>query len=217
MTSEDIDDILILTDKDLCFHNKRTYCCGTTVKGKPCKNQVYKILDSEKKIYTNSQYCKRHHEKFRLEKPEECPICMEELTNVHVPLSCSHWVHRQCIVKWGKDKCPICRTEIKLTSSEKRQIRKLHKHKRSDGNDNISHDYDSEDYDIVLPPQLLELLNSILMSVPENLRDGFMLNLDIQDNSIMLLNDNADNNINGNVDIDGNDEDIIMFSSTEFV
>ena len=181
MISEN-DDVLILTDKDLCPLEQKI-CCGTTLKGKYCKN----------KVFENYDYCKIHYAKFRLEKPDECPVCMENLEHVHIPLSCSHWVHRDCIIKWGKDKCPVCRAEIKLTSTERKKLRKKI-HKQID-------DDDDDDHEIILPPQLLEFLDAIIRSFPEAIQDGFMLNVDIDDNSITLLNGN---------------EDDIMFSSDEF-
>ena len=90
-------------------------CNGITQRGKKCKN----------KQCTGSLYCKRHVCKFRLEKPEECPVCMESLQDVVVPLSCSHWVHPKCIVNWGKETCPLCRQHIFLPLHQRNQMRKI--------------------------------------------------------------------------------------------
>ena len=166
MTSTN-DDILILTEKDLCFYDAKT-CCGTTLKGKSCKN----------KVYQNYDYCKTHYEKFRLEKPDECPVCMESLNDVKVPLSCSHWVHRKCILNWGKSNCPVCRAEIKLTANERKKM-----YKKS-----IKHN----DNDIVLPQQLIEFMEALIYSFPEAIRDEFTFNVDVQDNSITLINEYDD-------------------------
>lgn len=120
------EDVLYITERDLCPHNQKK-CHGVTIKGKSCRNKVYKEYD----------YCKTHYEKFRLEKPEDCPICMESLENVKIPLSCSHWVHRDCIIKWGKNKCPICTANIKLTKSEIKKMRRINKENDNEENENI--------------------------------------------------------------------------------
>lgn len=176
------DDFIVLTDKDLCLPVSKK-CMGITIRGKPCKNKSIK----------DGIYCRLHCDKFRLDKPEECPICMESTTDINIPLSCGHWVHKKCIIDWGKEQCPVCRSSIKLTQKEKAKIRK--KNTPTETSD-----------DVDLPPQLLELLRSIMYSFPYAIHDGSILNIDIQNDSIILIND---------FDID--DEDIVMFSSTEFV
>ncbi len=124
-TKEENNDILILNQEDLLsfsIEEKEKKCChALTMKNKSCK----------KIEYEGSGYCKMHHKKFRLEKPEECPVCMDNLKNVIQPLSCGHWVHRKCIVEWGKAICPVCRTDIKVTPTEMNKIKKkAHQHRR---------------------------------------------------------------------------------------
>ena len=79
---EENNDPLILTEKDFCFYNKNNCCNGITQKNKQCKNKIYNPSNKDGK------YCKIHHKKFRLEKPNECPVCFETLDNVKIPLSC---------------------------------------------------------------------------------------------------------------------------------
>ena len=58
---------------------------------------------------------------FTCEKPSECPVCYEELEDLK-PLSCGHWVHKNCIIKSKKDKCPMCREKVKLTRREREEM-----------------------------------------------------------------------------------------------
>ncbi|MDD4930607.1 MAG: RING finger domain-containing protein [Candidatus Colwellbacteria bacterium] len=160
------DDVLILTDRDLLYQT----CCVKTKRGSLCKN----------KIYNGGKYCKLHHKQFSLEKPEDCPICMESLHNVDRPTHCGHWIHKDCLMKWKEDTCPMCRAPIKFTAEEKRIKRRIHKKT------------ESIDNDVILPPQILELIESLLRGVPEYMREEFVagfLHVDVGGNSIILGDD----------------------------
>jgi hypothetical protein len=61
----------------------------------------------------------------KVEKPDECPICKKSLDNVRVPLSCGHWVHRDCQLTNHKYTCFICRKVIAITDSERHNIADL--------------------------------------------------------------------------------------------
>ena len=155
----DEDDVLIISVEDLSLET----CCATTKRGGICKNRLY-----------TEKYCKLHHKQFSLEKPEDCPICMESLINVDRPTQCGHWIHKECLMKWKEDTCPMCRTPIKFTAEEKRIKNRLHRRKSSG--------------DIIFPPQILELIESLLRGVPEHMREEFItgfLQIDIGDNSIL--------------------------------
>ncbi len=151
------EDVLILTEKDFRYYNDEPdiKCQGFTLKGKHCANKVCK----------NQIYCKRHCNKFRLHKPEECPVCMDSLENVHVPLSCSHWVHRECIVQWGKSQCPVCRANIKLTAKEKKTIENNRKPPEDDG------DFGGFEDEIEYPSVFFEYLRAMIRTVAENYRE----------------------------------------------
>jgi hypothetical protein len=49
--------------------------------------------------------------KLKIEKfeKEDCVICISSVSK-SLP-ACGHWVHDECIVKWGVAKCPLCRKE----------------------------------------------------------------------------------------------------------
>lgn len=67
------------------------------------------------KIDSNDKYCTQHKTRYRFDKPKECLICFETLNkNVNIPLSCGHWVHKQCIKKSKKHQCPMCRQSIHI-------------------------------------------------------------------------------------------------------
>ena len=98
------------------------YCQIKTKSGNRCCN----------KIAFNQNYCTRHITLFKHPKPEECIICCDSLQNTDRPLSCGHWIHKKCILKW-KDECPICRRKLILTRKE-RSI--LAKNKQTTSTDN---------------------------------------------------------------------------------
>lgn len=87
-------------------------CIGYTKKGLPCR----------KKTKTDN-YCCLHHETYKFEKPDDCPICMENIKDEKRPLECGHYVHKECLLKWN-DICPTCRSPVKLTSQERKILNK---------------------------------------------------------------------------------------------
>ena len=52
------------------------------------------------------------------QKPECCPICYDSFQSCDKPLSCGHYIHRNCIVLSKQTKCSICRSEIFLYRHE---------------------------------------------------------------------------------------------------
>lgn len=62
-----------------------------------------------------SIYCYKHHSKF--EKDGTCPVCTLKVTKCLRP--CEHWVCKVCIIKSGKPECPICRTHVYLSKTER--------------------------------------------------------------------------------------------------
>ncbi len=73
-------------------------------------------------LFPNYDYCPRHLHMEQplkiLEKSEECSVCLESLSDCKEPLKCGHWIHKSCVIKSGKNKCPICRFSIYLKPSE---------------------------------------------------------------------------------------------------
>lgn len=100
----------IMIPKEL-FITPVHYCQASNRSGTRCAHIVCPI----------TSYCPLHAKLFRLSKPDECPICTESLNDVFRPLSCGHWVHRKCILKW-KDQCPVCRAKVQLTAKERAQL-----------------------------------------------------------------------------------------------
>jgi len=105
-----------------------TVCKGTTSKGVRCKQ----------KTKNKDGFCYRHISQFEVsykyEKPDACIVCLESMDDQNEPLTpCSHWVHFECVNKWGGEICPICRGEI----TNKEIVRK---NKEDDGVREISED-----------------------------------------------------------------------------
>jgi hypothetical protein len=62
---------------------------------------------------SNDNYCNEHKHKYRLEKPDDCPVCMEHISELtEIPLCCGHWVHKQCLIPNNKHICPLCRQSL---------------------------------------------------------------------------------------------------------
>ena len=73
------------------------------------------------RFIASGSVCKTNSSAFTCEKPNECPVCYEALEDLK-PLSCGHWVHKSCIIKSKKDKCPMCREKVKLTRREREDM-----------------------------------------------------------------------------------------------
>lgn len=91
--------------------NKQTEC----IELKKCKG-YYIICDTTTPCFveTKQDYCEQHKPRYRFDKPDECPICYEEMGEIPIPLECGHWVHRECMTKSMKPICPICRKTIHI-------------------------------------------------------------------------------------------------------
>lgn len=105
--------------------NYKNNKCAHRIKSRLCNNIKYQKYN----------YCYIHYHLYLYDKPEECPICFEKLENKDI-LSCGHYVHKNCVIKWGKKLCPVCKTEIKLSKKEMKLINE-HKH------DNDDNDFDT--------------------------------------------------------------------------
>lgn len=185
---------LIKTETPSKFHlyNKGQYerkqCEGLTLKKKQCRNWALQ----------DNYYCNLHKDKFKLQKPETCGVCFENFETNVLPLSCGHWIHRPCILTWGKEICPICRQQITLTQSEKKIIARK-KAKNKDENNNTINAFTAnflaqfqqlmldEQYDVRYSEDLYELLTHIVdISI-------FGVNSDDSDIELMSDTDNDDN------------------------
>jgi hypothetical protein len=73
----------------------------------------YILTKCDKVTIHNKKYCNSHAHKFRLDKEDDCPVCMEVIcSNTEEPLSCGHWIHSKCLLGWKKDTCPVCRASM---------------------------------------------------------------------------------------------------------
>lgn len=97
---------------------------------KKCKNKCF------------NEYCDTHKHKYRLEKPDECPICMDTILDTNeIPLECGHWTHKECLKHTNISKCPTCRQEMKKEEIEYIFGRIVN----NDINEHYENDYESEE------------------------------------------------------------------------
>ena len=53
-----------------------------------------------------------------MERPEHCPICLDDLGNAEPLRVCGHFMHASCLAKHFKQECVICKTpqtDVKVT------------------------------------------------------------------------------------------------------
>jgi hypothetical protein len=103
-------------DEILCVFRGKHEIGGLYYCGVHCKNAQTEMKAYEEKIKN-------------AEKPEtnlcedECPICMEDITDLSVQktLSCGHVFHTHCIKQWfvkvNNHNCPMCRRHIDVMPS----------------------------------------------------------------------------------------------------
>jgi hypothetical protein len=78
------------------------------------------------------EFCKKHSEQFKFDKPDECCVCLEDLKDEKYPLrDCGHWVHHKCVIMSGKDECPCCRGKVKFNKEQQAALSEVkNKHKK---------------------------------------------------------------------------------------
>ena len=80
-------------------------CCGLSIKDD--------ILEKCENI-SDKKYCPDHSHIYRLEKPDDCPICMESISDeTEIPLECGHLIHKECLIPTNIHICPMCRQSMK--------------------------------------------------------------------------------------------------------
>jgi hypothetical protein len=105
-------------------------CSGTTLKGIRCT------------VKTNSVYCRFHKNQDPSSVPlrvpkisvrkapikipvveelqqEICCVCTDPINTKLTP--CGHSVHIDCVIKSGKQLCPLCRQKVRMTKEQRRQ------------------------------------------------------------------------------------------------
>lgn len=83
---------------------------------------------------SNNEYCSNHQHRYRLEKPDDCPICMDKISShSETPLECGHWIHKDCLLPTNLHMCPVCRQnmtshEVQYIFGENHQQRNTYAH-----------------------------------------------------------------------------------------
>lgn len=83
--------------------------------GKTCMANIIDngILQRCNAKVQSESYCSDHAYQYRLDKPDNCPICMDIISSSYeIPLNCGHWFHAQCLRHWGKDNCSVCKKRM---------------------------------------------------------------------------------------------------------
>lgn len=118
--------------------------------------------------FPNYKYCTKHIHKQEpiqlIERPTECPVCMEHLEEDEKPLVCGHWVHKSCVIKSGKGQCPICRFELYLSTKERTECATY----RQRYNNNNSSNRGSNGY---INTALGAQIDAILYSYPNDIQE----------------------------------------------
>lgn len=77
-------------------------CSSFTLKGQKCKNNAMK----------NDTVCGKHKKVKKIVKTDEkCPICTDDITDIHTMNCCSQSFCKGCINTWLRENrtCPLCR------------------------------------------------------------------------------------------------------------
>lgn len=64
-------------------------------------------------------HCPDHEQRYRLEKPDDCPVCMDSISCItETPLECGHWIHKHCLVPTNIHICPVCRQSMQIHEAD---------------------------------------------------------------------------------------------------
>ena len=115
------------------------YCVHHLASGRACRKYASKTSDycwihNPEKKRSRQRKCKgvrlRKCKRTRttITQTEECPVCYYDTTDC---LPCGHYIHRNCVIRSGHAKCPLCRSPIHIRVSERERFEKF-THERSD-------------------------------------------------------------------------------------
>ena len=75
------------------------------------------------------------------EKVDECHVCRKTFEENDKPLSCGHWICKECVCQSGKAECPLCRKKIDMTTNEIRKMIDIKKNKNNQNRSVVEIDY----------------------------------------------------------------------------
>ena len=100
-------------------HKKENHCKGLNCNMNYSEYHTQIITLRKCGKTCSGEYCDAHEYKYRLEKPDECPMCDNEISeNNEIPLECGHWVHKKCLKLTNNHKCPVCCCPMKRNEIE---------------------------------------------------------------------------------------------------
>jgi len=107
--------IKLIEDKQKALKNKLLSEIEEKARNLINKKEIDKKIKEEKKI-----------EEIPIQlrfKEDTCCICQRDFESNYNPIKpCFHWVHKACMIKFGSQNCPYCRTQVKFNQ---RQVREL--------------------------------------------------------------------------------------------
>ena len=113
-----------------------------------------------------------------IEIDTQCCVCYENFDDDK--LECGHDIHMICVVKSGKNRCPLCRQEVVIPDEYLDQLKQA----REDFNRYIMEDYESDNYMYCVDTQIYISLMIII---------GLSISVIIS-NSVLLVNHFASDN-----------------------
>ncbi len=84
---------------------------------------AYRTYRSPRKIAENLYKTRKYIiSEFKENKPDVCPVCLNNSLDESDKLTCGHYIHRNCFLLTDKTICPICQQEVYLTIDELEEI-----------------------------------------------------------------------------------------------
>ena len=99
---------------------------------------------------------------FSNDKPDHCPICMDDINDEDTRLHCGHWAHLHCLLNWKEIQklknmnCPVCRQHIDLN----KKVEKIKDRMVKININKILNDTESVSLFMKLTIKLLDVMNN---------------------------------------------------------
>ena len=113
------------------YHRKR--CAHIGADGDKCKG--FAVNHEDIAPANRVIHCHRHlgvqaaeqvnNDIHSFEKPDECPVCYENTSDLLELKPCKHWLCKSCLDKITKNECPYCRTVLTIGQKKTNQSRSL--------------------------------------------------------------------------------------------